>query len=72
MSDYSVFSGITEQIIKELGPIGLLVVGLYYVLGQHMKKICKHLEHLNHNSDRGLDVVERCTERICDKLDGKN
>lgn len=60
-----------KTIVNELGPIGLLVIGLYWVLGQHLKKISRCIEKVNHNSTKMLEVVERCADRICDKLDTK-
>lgn len=61
-----------KAIINELGPIGLLILGLYWVLGQHLKKISNCIERINHNTTKMIEIVERCTDRICDKLDGKN
>ena len=59
------------MVINELGPVGLLVAGLYYVLGKHLKKISRCIEAINHNTTKLTEVVERCTDRICDKIDGK-
>ena len=59
-------------IINELGPVGLLVLGLYFILGRHMQKISECLKQINHNSTKGIEIMERCADRICDKLDGKN
>ncbi len=61
-----------KTIINELGPIGLLIVGLYLVLGQHLKKISNCIERINHNTTKMIEIVERCADRICDKIDGKN
>ncbi len=59
-------------IIQELGPMGLLVVGLYLTLGKHLKKICGHIEVINNEIGRINETVKACTDRICDKIDGKN
>jgi len=59
-------------IIQELGPVGLLIVGLYFILGKHMKKMCGHIETMNHNSTKLLEKFDSGIDRICDKLDGKN
>ena len=42
-------------IIKELGPTGLLVVGLYIVLGKPLKKIADHVATIN---DEGTKIIE--------------
>ncbi len=61
-----------KAVVNELGPIGLLIIGLYWVLGQHLKKISTCIERINHNSTKLIEVMEHSTNRICDKLDGKN
>jgi hypothetical protein len=62
---------ILKMIINELGPIGLLVLGLYWILGQHLKRISKSIATINHNTTKLIEIVERCTDRICDKINGK-
>ncbi len=61
-----------KAIVNELGPLGLLIIGLYWVLGKHLKKISNCIERINHNTTKMIEIVERCADRICDKLDGKN
>ena len=61
-----------KTIVNELGPVGLLILGLYWVLGQHLKKISRCIENINHNTTKTIEVVERCSDRICDKINGKN
>ncbi len=61
-----------KMIINELGPIGLLIIGLYWILGQHLKKISQCIERINHNTTKMIEIVERSTDRICDKINGKN
>lgn len=39
---------IVTLIIKELGPAGLLICGLYFLLGKHLQKMCGHIETINH------------------------
>jgi len=63
---------ILKTIINELGPIGLLIVGLYWILGQHLKKISKSIERINHNTTKMIEVIEKNADRICDKINGKN
>ncbi len=60
------------QIIQQLGATGLLVVGLYFVLGKHICKIAGHIEVMNHNSAKLLERIDSSVDRICDKLDGHN
>ena len=60
------------QIIQQLGATGLLVVGLYFVLGKHLSKIAGHIETMNHNSTKLVEKFDNGIDRICDKLDGKN
>ena len=55
--------------IQELGPTGLLIIGLYLILGKHIKKLTTHVATMNHNSTKMIEIVERCADRICDKLD---
>ena len=61
-----------KTIINELGPIGLLIVGLYFVLGKHLKEISYHIKVINLEIGRLEEALKSCTDRICDKLDGKN
>jgi len=58
-------------IIQELGPVGLLIVGLYLTLGKHIQKICGHIEKINAEIGSINETVKACTDRICDKLDKK-
>ena len=60
---------ILKIVVSELGPIGLLVIGLYWVLGQHLQKISRCIEKINHNTTKLAEIVERCADRVCDKLD---
>jgi hypothetical protein len=61
-----------KLMINELGPVGLLIIGLYFVLGRHLQKICRHIQIMNHNSEKILEAIERSTDRLCDKINGKN
>lgn len=58
-------------IIQELGPVGLLIVGLYLVLGKHLKKICRHIEVINSEMKTLNSTITSCADRICDKINGK-
>ena len=57
-------------IINNSGAVGLLIVGLYIVLGRYLKIISEALTTVNHNSTKIAEVIERCADRICDKIDG--
>jgi len=72
MSEHGILDWTLKMVINELGPIGLLIIGLYWILGQHLKKISKSIEIINHNTTKMAEIIERCTDRICDKLNGKN
>lgn len=61
-----------KSILAELGPVGLLVLGLYFVMGQHLKKIAKHVEIINKETGNLRDALKDCTTRICDTIHGKN
>lgn len=61
-----------KVIVSELGPTGLLIIGVYYVLGQHLKKISRCIEQINHNTTKLTEIVERCTDRICDKIESNH
>lgn len=45
-------------IIQDLGPTGLLVVGLYFVIGQHLKKMGQHLEVINKEVGEIRDIIK--------------
>jgi len=36
-----------ERLIQELGPTGILVIGLYLIMYQPMRRIATHLEIIN-------------------------
>ncbi len=52
-------------IIEELGPTGLLICGLYFILGKHLKKMCTSLTIINSEIGEIRDVLK-------DKVKGKN
>jgi len=47
------------MIIEELGPTGLLVVGLYIVLGKPLKKIADHVANINDEGSKIIDLLNR-------------
>lgn len=64
------FEKIMELIVKDLGPTGLLIVGLYFVLGRHITKICQHIAVINNEIGKINESIKACADRICDKLNG--
>jgi len=49
-------------IIKELGATGLLIMGLYWVIGKYLKKLSGNVETLNHNSTEMLRLIKDYTQ----------
>jgi len=47
------------MIIEELGPTGMLVVGLYFVLGKPLKKIADHVANINDEGSKIIDLLNR-------------
>jgi len=45
-------------IIQELGPTGLLICGLYLILGKHLKKISHHTQIINEELGEGKTIME--------------
>jgi len=48
-----------QMAIQELGPTGLLICGLYFLLGKHMKRIGDHIEVINHELGEIKDLMEK-------------
>ncbi len=46
-------------IIEELGPTGLLVVGLYIVLGKPLRKIADHVATINGEGAKIIELLNR-------------
>jgi len=61
-----------HQVIIEFGPTGILLLGIFFIFDRHLGKICGHIETMNHNSRKMIEVIERCADRVCDKIDSKN
>ena len=66
------FEKIITQIIVELGPSGLLIVGLYFSITIPLNKIVKILEPIKIETIPTKDVIIDCTEKICENINGKN
>jgi hypothetical protein len=61
---------ILMTIINELGPTGLLICGLYWILGRHAEKISKHIEIINHELKDIHDTIKECAKELCKKSNG--
>jgi hypothetical protein len=54
-------------IIKELGPTGLLILGLYWLVGKSIKDIASHIKTINHNSTEIKDILKTYVEGLNQK-----
>ncbi len=52
-----------ESIIKDLGPTGLLVLGLYFALGRPLTKMAKHLSRINDEIGEIIKLLNRMDAR---------
>ena len=52
-----------ENIIKDLGPTGLLVIGLYFALGRPLTKMAKHLSRINDEIGQIITLLNRMDAR---------
>lgn len=50
---------LVEEIIKELGPAGILVCGMFYLLYKPLRDMTKSLETINHNSSKIVKILEK-------------
>lgn len=48
-------------IIQELGPVGLLVVGLYFILYKPMKEMAYSIRCMNNNMQRITTILQMAT-----------
>ena len=64
------FEKILTSIIHEFGPAGVLILGIFLIFYNALKKICIHIETMNHNSTKIVESIDRCADRICDKING--
>jgi len=59
---------VIATIIQEFGPVGLLVIGLYWVLGRQLEKIEMRLHTINEE----IGFIGEMLKAIKDKECGKN
>lgn len=59
--------GILHEIINELGPVGLLVVGLYFCLGKYLKSIADHVKTINDELGQLLEVAKEAITKCYGK-----
>jgi hypothetical protein len=60
------------SIIQELGPTGLLICGLYFILNTHLKKIAHHIEIINHELGEIKTIIEYGINDKTTHTHGKN
>ena len=46
-----------NTIVSELGPTGVLVAGLYFLLLKPLQKMCLHIETINHETGEIRDAI---------------
>jgi len=49
---------VITEIINDLGPTGLLIIGVYYVAGKHMAQIAKHIKTINEELGEIRDLLK--------------
>jgi hypothetical protein len=58
------FEQICETIIRELGATGLLILGLYWVIGKYLKKMSGNVDTINHNTTEMVHIVKGFLEKV--------
>lgn len=66
------FERLISQIITELGPSGVLVVGLYFSISIPLNKIAKKIDSINIDTIPTKESIMDCTEKICERVYGKD
>jgi len=51
-----------QIIVKDLGPTGLLVLGLYFSFGRYLKSACDSLKVINGELGEIRDLLKLCIE----------
>jgi hypothetical protein len=46
------------MIIQELGPTGLLILGMYWIFQKHLKCMCDHIIVMNHEMGEIRDLIK--------------
>ena len=54
-------------IVKELGPVGILVIGLYLLLGRPLINATEHLKDINNE----LETINNLLKDIIRRINGK-
>lgn len=49
------------KIIHELGPIGLLIIGLYWIMAKPLWHMAKSLQVINHNTTTIAKTLKKVT-----------
>jgi len=59
-------------IISELGPTGLLIVGLYFLLLKPLRNMCSHIEIINSETGEIRDAINNLTNVITKRIEHEN
>jgi hypothetical protein len=65
MSEHGFIEWILKTTINELGPVGILVAGLYLIIGKSLKEICAHIEKINLELGDIKNLIQRCADQMC-------
>ena len=49
--------------IQELGPTGLLILGMYWLFQKHLRCMCDHITTMNHEMGEIRDIIKEYTSR---------
>lgn len=60
------FELIITVIIQELGPTGLLILGLYWVIGKYLRSIACGVRVINHNTTKMAATLEEFAKKVND------
>ena len=63
---------IISIIIKDLGPTGLLVIGLYFSISIPLSKIAKTFESINKDNFPTKECIKECTQKIVETIHGQD
>lgn len=58
---------VIENIVKDLGSTGLLLIGLYVIVLKGVKCLAKHIEQINHNTTIIAETFQKVAEKLLQK-----
>ena len=53
-----------EKLIQELGATGLLVIGLYWILYQPLRRIAEHMKNVNDELGEIRDCIKKEISKV--------